>query len=190
MNLVGFEEDFLQRAAPQRRTLLWLNYRVRSAATPESGRCRKAEQKDYYLFLSGKTIGRSSIPSLPLFLVSTSAVVEFLHLLLINDVREIEREELPSQTRSRLNLAVQMTSPLIRHSIATEWKPVSRLNQPKQGEREIVCQFPFIDWLWLFRASERTMSLAKCSLGIWPGLGILLASPLGCSANGHCCISR
>ena len=60
-----------------------------------SGRCRKAEQKDYYLFLSGKTIGRSSIPSLPpflpLFLVSTSAVVEFLHLLLINGVREVER---------------------------------------------------------------------------------------------------
>ena len=137
MNLVGFEEDFLQRAAPQRRTLLWLNYRVRSAATSDA-----AEKRSKRIIISSslerQLDGPQSPPSLPLFLVSTSAVVEFLHLLLINDVREIEREELPSQTRSRLNLAVQMTSPLIRHSIATEWKPVSRLDQPKQGERSFV----------------------------------------------------
>ena len=141
MNLVGFEEDFLQRAAPQRRTLLWLNYRVRSAATPDA-----AEKRSKRIIISSslerQLDGPQSPPSLPLFLVSTSAVVEFLHLLLINGVREgersREREELPSQTRSRLNLAVQMTSPLIRHSIATEWKPVSRLDQPKQGERSFV----------------------------------------------------
>ena len=59
---LGFE-DFLHRAASQRRRLLWLNYGVRSAATLDV--TERAEQKDYYLFLSGKTIERCSARSLP-----------------------------------------------------------------------------------------------------------------------------
>ena len=61
---LGFE-DFLHRAASQRRRLTALT-KLRGEERGNSGRYRKAEQKDYYLFLSGKTIERCSVvPSFP-----------------------------------------------------------------------------------------------------------------------------
>ena len=60
---LGFE-DFLHRAASQRRRLTVLT-KLRGEERGNSGRYRKAEQKDYYLFLSGKTIERCSAQSLP-----------------------------------------------------------------------------------------------------------------------------